>query len=155
MNFFRFFGIDVLFLKIKRRSIEFRKITQSKYMGKLSATEHFIFLSGLLQKIWKNSWWFIITKYTSINFIKCLKAIARCREENYQTLIFPHVIWMENWELGRRFKTFKLGPLTIWNIFYYFFGNYLRSETDEKVDLGTNERPEDYKIFHAKLLLKP
>ena len=28
----------------------------------------------------------------------------------------------------------------MWNIFYYFFGNYLRSDTDKKVDLGNNER---------------
>ena len=27
------------------------------------------------------------------------------------------------------------------NIFYYFFGNYLRSDTDKKVNFGNNERP--------------
>ena len=48
---------------------------------------------------------------------------------------------MGNWELGRRFKPVELDPLTIWNIFYYFFENYLRSDSDEKADLGNNERP--------------
>ena len=50
---------------------------------------------------------------------------------------------MGNWELGRRFKTVEFDPLSIWNIFYYFFGNCLRSDTDEKVDLGNNESPTD------------
>ena len=35
----------------------------------------------------------------------------------------------------------ELDPLTIWNIFYYFFGNFLQGDTDEKVDLGNKERP--------------
>ena len=39
------------------------------------------------------------------------------------------------------FKSVESDPLAIWNIFYYFFGNYLRSDSDEKVDLGNNERP--------------
>ena len=34
INFFRFFGIDLLVLKIKRRGIKFRKIPYLKYMGK-------------------------------------------------------------------------------------------------------------------------
>ena len=33
----------------------------------------------------------------------------------------------------------KLDPLTIWNIFFYFFGNYVRWECDGKVDLGNND----------------
>ena len=39
------------------------------------------------------------------------------------------------------FKPIKLGPPTIWNVFFYFFGNCLRWETDEKVDMGNNKRP--------------
>ena len=35
----------------------------------------------------------------------------------------------------------ELDPHTIWNIFYYFFGNFLHGDTDEKVDLGNKERP--------------
>ena len=34
-----------------------------------------------------------------------------------------------------------MDPLTIWNIFYYFFRNFLYGDTDEKVDLGNKERP--------------
>ena len=56
---------------------------------------------------------------------------------------------MGNWELGRRFKMVEFDPLTIWNIFFYFFGNYLRSDTDEKVDLGNNERPNLYAYVYA------
>ena len=56
IHFFRYFGIDLLFLKIKWRSIEFRKIPHLKYMRKLGATEDFRLSSGLLQKIWKNFW---------------------------------------------------------------------------------------------------
>ena len=46
----------------------------------------------------------------------------------------------------------ELDPLTIWNIFYYFFGNFLDGDTDEKVDLGNKERPNDHNIqnLHAK-----
>ena len=43
--------------------------------------------------------------------------------------------------------TGRVGPLTshiIWNIFYDFFGNYLRSDADEKVGSGNNERPNIY-----------
>ena len=39
---------------------------------------------------------------------------------------------------GGGFKSVELDPLTIWNIFYYFFGNFLHGE---KVDLGNKERP--------------
>ena len=51
------------------------------------------------------------------------------------------------WEIealwGGGFKSVELDPLTIWNIFYYFFGNFLHGDTDEKVDLGNEERPND------------
>ena len=36
-------------------------------------------------------------------------------------------------------SNWTLSPYGIF--YYYFFGNYLRSDTDEKVDLGNNERP--------------
>ena len=38
-------------------------------------------------------------------------------------------------------KPVNLHPLTVWNIFYYFFGHPLRSDTGEKVDSGSNEGP--------------
>ena len=46
---------------------------------------------------------------------------------------------MGNCGLISVFKTIKLDPLTIWNVFFYFFGNYVRWESDEKVDLGNND----------------
>ena len=39
------------------------------------------------------------------------------------------------------FKSVELDPLTMWNIFYYFFRNFLHGDTDERVDLGNKERP--------------
>ena len=39
------------------------------------------------------------------------------------------------------FKSVELDPLTIWNIFYYFFGNFLHGDADEKMNLGNKERP--------------
>ena len=39
------------------------------------------------------------------------------------------------------FKSVELDPLTMWNIFYYFFRNFLHGDTDEKFDLGNKERP--------------
>ena len=49
------------------------------------------------------------------------------------------------WEIealwGGGVKSVELDPLTIWNIFYYFFGNVLHGVFDEKVDLGNKERP--------------
>ena len=71
-----------------------------------------------------------------MHFFKCLKAIIHCREENYYTLIF-----------SMRFKPVELDPLTIWNILYYFSGNYLRSGTDKKVDLENKERPNSIPIY--------
>ena len=52
------------------------------------------------------------------------------------------------WEIealwGGGFKSVELDPLTIWNIFYYFFGNFLHGDTDEKVDLGNKERSNEH-----------
>ena len=49
------------------------------------------------------------------------------------------------WEIealwGGGFKSVELDPLTIWNIFYYFFRNFIHGDSDEKVDLGNKERP--------------
>ena len=45
--------------------------------------------------------------------------------------------------LIRVFNPLKLDSLTIWNVFFYFFGTYLLWETDEKVDLGNNRRPNE------------
>ena len=36
-----------------------------------------------------------------------------------------------------------------WNIFYYFFGNFLHSDTNEKVDLGNKERPNVTYIYNC------
>ena len=48
------------------------------------------------------------------------------------------------WEIealwGGGFKSVELDPLTIWNIFY-FFGNFLHGDTDDKVDLGNKDCP--------------
>ena len=46
----------------------------------------------------------------------------------------------ENLGLICVFKTIKLDPLTKWNVFFYFFGNYFRWESDGKVDLGNTKR---------------
>ena len=43
----------------------------------------------------------------------------------------------------RVFKPIRLDPLTIWNV----FGNYLRWETNEKVDLVNSKRPIGYSSF--------
>ena len=45
---------------------------------------------------------------------------------------------------GGGVKSVELYPLTIWNIFYYFFGNFLHVDTDQKVDLGNKKRPNTY-----------
>ena len=68
---------------------KFRRIPHLKCMGKLGATKDFISPTESLQKICKNSWWFIITKYFSIDFSECLKALECCGEAvekiaNYQ-----------------------------------------------------------------------
>ena len=39
-------------------------------------------------------------------------------------------------------SNWTLSPYRI--LFIIFFGNYLRSDTDKKVDLGNNERPSGY-----------
>ena len=40
-----------------------------------------------------------------------------------------------------------MDPLTMWNIFYYFFRNFLHGDTDEEVDFGNKERPNVHKIY--------
>ena len=48
------------------------------------------------------------------------------------------------WEievLWEGFKSVKLDPLTIWNIFYYFFENNFQRENEKKMNLGNKERP--------------
>ena len=32
-------------------------------------------------------------------------------------------------------------PLTMWNIFYYFFRNFSHGDTNKKVDLGNKDCP--------------
>ena len=50
---------------------------------------------------------------------------------------------------GGRFKSVELDPLTIWNIFYYFFRNVLHGGADEKVDLENKERPNMHYMNHT------
>ena len=54
------------------------------------------------------------------------------------------------WEIEalgwREFKSIELGPLTIWNIFHYFFRNFLHGDTDEKVDLGNKEKCDELNV---------
>ena len=60
------------------------------------------------------------------------------------------------WEieaLWEGFKSVELDPLTIWNIFYYFFRKFLHGDTDEKVDQGNKERPTVYIVCTALFLL--
>ena len=51
---------------------------------------------------------------------------------------------MGNLDLGQRFKSVTLDPLTIWHIYFFFFFFFfwkVRIDTDEKVDLRNNKRP--------------
>ena len=50
--------------------MKFRKISRLKYMGKKGVSECLKTPSELLQKIWKNSWWFFILTYISMNFFQ-------------------------------------------------------------------------------------
>ena len=52
------------------------------------------------------------------------------------------------------FKSVELDSLTIWNIFYYFFQNFLHGDTDEKVDLGNKERPNVHVLLNIPKFVK-
>ena len=52
---------------------------------------------------------------------------------------------MENWgPLGEGVDSVELDPLTMWIIFYYIYRNFLHGDTDEKVDLGNKEHPNNH-----------
>ena len=48
---------------------------------------------------------------------------------------------------SRGYQPFQLDPLTIWNIFYYFFGNDFQRENEKKTNLGNKERPSIQEYF--------
>ena len=43
--------------------------------------------------------------------------------------------------LWREHEPVHLDPLTIWNIFHYFFGNDFKRKNEKKMNLGNKERP--------------
>ena len=120
-------------------------------MGKLGATEDFIFPSGLLQKIWKNSWWFMITKYTSMHFFKCLKAIARCTEENYLTLIFPMLF---KWEIESSGADSNQSNWTLSPYGIFFLSSNLKLTTSSRV-FRFSDRKIVYAACTERLFLRP
>ena len=60
------------------------------------------------------------------------------------------------WEkrgLWREHEPVQLDPITIWNIFYYFFGKDFQRENEKKMNLGNKERPSVHVRLHELVRL--
>ena len=70
------------------------------------------------------------------------------KRKNFLTIDFPQCYSFGKLRpFGRvGFKSVALDPLTIWNIFYYFFGNFLHDDTHEIVDLVNKERSNTHSL---------
>ena len=112
-------------------------------VGKLGATDDFIFPSELLRKIWKNFWWFIITKHTSINFFECLKALESYgkRKRITNCRFFLMLFKWENGGLWRRSKTVDFGHSNYESVMFFSQTYHLSTSRRVKLESRNNERP--------------
>ena len=123
---------------------EICKIPHLKYMGKKGDTEN---LKSSLRITPKNLKKIVVIYYENMYlhaYFHIFLSSGALKRKNFLIIdFFPCYLNGKLRPFGGGFKSVELGPLTIWNIFYYFFRNFLHGDTDadEKVDLGNKERP--------------
>ena len=122
---------------------EICKISHLKYMEKKGDTEN---LEGSLRITPKNLKKFLVIYYKKMYLHAYFHIFLSSRVLIKKNRFFPMLF---KWKIETLWgwggvKSIELDPFTIWNIFYYFFRNFLHGDTDEKVDLGKKERSNGY-----------
>ena len=111
-------------------------------MGKKGDSEN---LKSSVRITRKNLKKFVVIHYENMYIDAYFHIFLICKvrkRKNFLTIdFFPCYLNMKLRPFGGGVKSVKSDPLTIWNIFYYFFRNFLHGNTDEKVDLENKERP--------------
>ena len=125
-----------------------RKIPHLKYMGKKGDDQN---LKSSFRIALKNLKKFVVIDHEKMYLHAYFHIFLSSRVlkiKNFLTIDFSPCYLNGKLRPFGRLKSVELDPLIIWNIFYYFFRNFLHGDTDEKVDLGNKERPNIYAYMH-------